>query len=857
MVRHVFLALLLADLLLVSSIVLAQSGDWISSGEEIEEITITGSRRVTRSPSDVAAPVDIIGDALLSAQASTDMSDMIRTLIPSFNVGVHPISGTSTTVRPPSLRGLGPDHVLVLVDGKRRHRAADIPTFSGGISDGSQGPDISSIPAIALKQVQVLRDGAAAQYGSDAIAGVVNFLLNDAPEGGTLEAKVGEYYSGDGEVYQVAASYGFPINQVGFIRLSGEFRESDPTDRSVQRADANALIVSGNMDVADPAQIYGSPKITDNFKTFVNIAVERQKAREFYAFGGYSERRTVGGFFFRNPQDRKGIFTSNGSYLIGDMRPEDGKTCDGGIDFGGTGVVNNPIVIDEEDADSRLAEIFSDANCFSFLEFFPGGYTPLFGSDLTDAAGVMGLRGVVGNGMTYDISFAGGRNELSFDITSVVNPSFGSRSPTTFNDLGSRIQFEKNINLDISFPFIISGLTSPLNLAAGFEWRSEQFEVRSGEPISYEAGILANQGFIIGEEAFPGFSPTIAGEFDRENIAFYIDLEADITDDWLLGVALRHEDFNDFGHETTYKLSGLFKLTDALGIRATYTTGFHAPTPGQQNFSNLTSVADAEGNLFESGIIPPTNPIAMSKGGEQMRPEASKSFAVGLVYDSDTLNMTLDYYTIKMEDRITQTGDIMLTDAERNALIEAGIPGASNISTFRFFTNDFDSETKGIDFILTVPVPFGEVGSTTLNLAVNWTETEVTSFDPNNPNELLSVTRVIQLEKNTPRIRGNISFNYIDDQWRLLVRGNYYGSFTEAHINSGNLIIEAGPQVSIDFETSYKLSDQFDIVLGVENLFDSFPDRNPWGSVAGSKYPTTAPGGFNGGFYYGKIKYTF
>lgn len=828
--------------------------------KDTDVIVTIGSRRPGRSATTVSVPVDVISAEDLQAQGNTDISNLLRTSIPSLNIGDHPLSGTSTSVRPPTLRGLSPDHTLVLINGKRMHRAADIPTFSGGISDGSQGPDLSSIPVIALRQVEVLRDGAAAQFGSDAIAGVINFELNDSSEGATFEAKYGSSYEGDGDSYQLSGTWGMKLGQTGFLRFSAEYREAGLTDRSVQRGDAAALRAAGNLAVPEPATRFGTPEIKDDIKLYINGASEIGENSEFYFFGGYAQRETASDFFYRNPEGRFGVFTDNddgGNYLIGDMTPEDGMTCPGGIDFGGTGVVNNPIGVGDADADARLALVFADPNCYSALETFPGGYTPFFGSKLHDASGTLGIRGTMDNGITYDISGGAGRNSLAFNIDNVINPSLGSLSPTYFPNLGKRIQSETTFNADFSYPVEVSSFASPLNIATGVEWHRENFTVVSGEPASYEAGILADQGFLIGEEAYPGYSPTTAGDFDRSNVAIYLDLEADVTESLTLGGALRYEDFTDMGSKVTYKATGLYNLTEWFGIRASYATGFHAPTPGQQNFSALTTEISPGGSLIESGVIPPTSPVAMTVGGKQLKPETSKSFTLGAVITSDWVNLTVDYFNIRMNDRLTQSASQALSDAQRDALIAEGFFAASGLGTFRFFTNDFSTKTQGVDVVATIPMDFTDTGNTDVILAANYTKTKVTSFDPNDPNELLSETRVIQLEDNLPSTRGSLTIKHTEEKWNALVRANYYGPFTELHVNAGSLVIDGGSQVTMDVQVGYNFSDNVELIIGADNVFNSFPTENPWGFIVGSRYPTTAPGGILGGFYYGKVRLDF
>jgi len=822
-----------------------------------ETIIVTGSRREARSVADLPAPVDIFSAEDLSRQGSPDVANLLRQIVPSLNVNDNTISGTASGIRPVTLRGLSPDHTLVLVNGKRQHRASDIPTFSGGISDGAQGPDMASIPAIALKQVQVLRDGAAAQYGSDAIAGVVNFIMSDAPEGGTIQAKIGSTYKGDGDSYQVAATWGTRLGENGFVRFSGEYSDTDMTTRAVQRGDAQALIDAGFEDVPTPATRFGSPAFKDDIKTFVNMAVENGLGGEFYAFGGYAQRTVYNDFFYRNAADRQGVFTDGaGNYLVGDMTPDDGVTCDGGIDFGGTGVVNDPIGVNDPDALARLAAASANPNCFVAQNVHPGGYTPLFGNKIKDIYGSLGMRGDITDKLSYDVSFGAGRHSMHIFVGNSLNPSLGTGSPVDFKNNGKRHQSEMVFNADLNYAADV-GFHSPLNIAGGFQWHREQFEVIAGDPETYLAGVLATQGFLVGEESYPGYSPAIAGTFSRRNISAYLDLEANVTEALVLGTAVRFEDFSDFGSKVTYKLSGLYNITEDFGIRGTYATGFHAPTPGQQNYSGLTTELTTDGRLIQSGIIPATNPAAVAVGGKPLKPETSKSFSLGFVYDAGWLSLTVDYFNIKMKDRLTQSASYALTDEQKAALVAAGYLSAVDLGSVRFFTNDFSSKTQGVDVVATMPLDFIPGGKTNFSLAGNWTETKVTSFDPTDPDELLSVTRVLQLEKNLPRYRGNASITHTADNWRALARVNYYGKYTEMHVNSGGLRIDAGSEITFDAELGYNITPAIELSVGAQNLLNNNPDINPYRFILGSKYPTTSPMGVNGGTYYARVQFQF
>lgn len=829
----------------------------------LEEITVTGTRRQVMSPTDVSAPVDVIQLEQLTSQGDVDTINMLRTAVPSFNADANPLSGTPTSMRPVSLRGLSPDHVLVLVNGKRRHRGANVATFSGGKTDGSQGPDISSIPAIALKQIQVLRDGAAAQYGSDAIAGVVNFILNDSPQGAEVQAKYSSTYQGDGDRYQISGTAGMPLGNTGYLRFSADYREQNESIRAIQRPDAAALQAGSNplvdpAAVPDPATNFGIPDIRDDLKLFVNFGADINEHAMFYGFGNFSQRTTESDFFYRNPTDRQGVFTDgNGNYLVGDMTPNDGHNCQGGIDFGGTNQVNDPIAVGAPDQVARMNTVFADPNCFSFLEVFPGGYSPRFGSDVTDSAGAMGIRGNLENGFTYDVSASVGRSKIAFFANNVPNPSMGSQSPTEFKHVGDRIQLEKFVNIDVSYPLAIAAFASPLNVAAGFEWHDEKFQIVPGEPASFEAGVLGLQGFLVGEEAIPGFSPTISGTFGRHNVAAYLDTETDVTKNLTLGAAVRYEDFSgDVGNETTFKVSGMYHFTDTFAIRSTYATGFHAPSVGQEHFSTTTTEFDANGSLVESGQIPPTSVTARVVGGKPLKPETSKSVSAGLVFDNGSLSVTLDAYYIEVDDRITLSASQALTEAQKLELIAQGFQSATGFSSFRFFTNDFASETKGFDLVASAPLSFISRGSNEFTLALNYNQTKVTSFDPNDPNELLDEIRVTQLEDNYPNWRGNITLTHKEGIWRAMLRGNYFDNFTEMHVN-GNLPIRAGAQVTVDAEFGINPLEKLEIAVGAENLLGEEPMLNPWDFIVGSKYPTTSPNGLDNGLWYVRFSYKY
>ncbi|RUM28660.1 MAG: TonB-dependent receptor, partial [Alteromonas sp.] len=609
--------------------VYAQEAEESAKAEDFEQIAVVGSRAAPRSVADSAVPIDIISDEEFKQQGATDMVSMMQTVVPSFNVNDQPINDASTLVRPANLRGMASDHTLVLVNGKRRHRSAVITFLGGGLSDGAQGPDISVIPAAALKQVEVLRDGAAAQYGSDAIAGVINFVLNDASEGGSFEARYGSFYEGDGDMIQMSGNVGLPLSDKGFINLSAEYRTADDTSRSVQRADAAALIAAGNTFVADPAQIWGSPEIKHDIKLFANAGIELSATSEAYMFGNYAEREVEGGFYFRNPHNRGGVNDGGTNddgeqlLLVGDLTGDMSGNCPTDIVVGDN-VLENPRYINE---------VQNNPDCWAFNEMLPGGFTPRFGGTVTDMSLVFGTKGELDHDITYDVSLNLGQNEVDFAISNTINPSLGPETPTEFSP-GRYTQSEQTLDIDFTKPFDV-GLYEPLFVATGFQYRNESYESFAGDTASYEIGPLATQGFGIGSNGFPGLAANSQGRVSRNNIALYIDAEAYITENFMLAGALRYEDFSDFGDTTKGKIAFRWQALENIAFRGAFSTGFKAPTLGQSNVRNVTTAFGTGGELIDRATLPPTDPVSQLKGGEQLTPEESESITFGVVADFD------------------------------------------------------------------------------------------------------------------------------------------------------------------------------------------------------------------------------
>lgn len=801
-------------------------------------MVVTGSRARPRSATESMVPIDVLSIGDIANQGEVDITNQLRNLVPSFNVNAQPISDAATVVRPANLRGLAPDHTLVLVNGKRRHRAAVIYWLGNGVADGAQGPDISAIPSIALRQVEVLRDGASAQYGSDAIAGVMNFMLKDAREGATLEVRNGAYQEGDGDALTFSGNVGLPWGESGFINLSFEYGQTDPTNRSVQRDDAALLIAAGNTNVADPAQVWGSPEIEDDLKLWANFGHTFSGGQTFYGHANYVSKTVTGGFYFRNPNTRSSVYSADGgeTLLIGDLLDARDGVLDGSADCPTVPIVNG--VPDQ----AALAQVFADPNCFSFQELFPGGFTPSFGGDVIDNSLLAGIKGATGDGLYWDASASYGSNEVDFFIFNTVNASLGPDTPTSF-DPGLYKQEEVSFNFDVSYP-----LSEMANLAGGVEYRQETFEIGLGQQESYQIGPLAEQGFSAASNGFPGFSPLAAGSWDRANFAFYADLEL-TGEKWTAGVASRFEDFDDFGTTMNSKFAFNYRFNPAFATRGSISSGFRAPTPGQSNAFNVSTEFDLVAmELVNNGTIPSSSAVARLRGGEPLVAEKSINYTLGTIFKLGAIDVTLDYFNIELKDRLAVTQLFALTEQEVEDLLAEGVTSAANLQNFRFFTNDFETQTAGFDLVATYkPEALG--GNTDFSLVFNQTETTVEEFNP----DTLDATRIRELQEGLPEIRYNFAANHRMGGWRMLGRVSYFDDWFDSE---DGLVYDG--EFLVDAELAYVFDDRLGITIGGQNIFDTFPQENPGArSGVGNLYSQFTPFGFNGGFFYARIRYDF
>ncbi len=803
----------------------------------VDTVVVVGTRAEPRSVTRSAVPIDVIGEEDIRAQGGTSLDYMLRTVVPSFNVNTQPIGDEATLSRPTNLRGLAPDHTLVLINGKRRHRSGALKWWTSGVNQGGQGPEISAIPAIALRQVEVLRDGASAQYGSDAIAGVLNFVLKDDRSGGSAELRSGVTGAGDGAAFTVASNVGIPIGADGFANLSFEYGNSGPTSRTVQRNDAARLIAAGNTHVANPAQIWGSPEVDNDFKFFGNFGHMASERLQLYSHLNYAGKKATGGFYFRNPNTRDSVFSSDGgqTLLIGDAL----DASDGILD-GSANCPIVPIISDVPDRDA-LDRVFGDPNCFSFQETFPGGFTPQFGGTAEDAAIVGGVRLLTGRGGVWDASVSLGSNEASFFIHDSVNASLGPETPTSF-DLGTYGQQEVSLNLDVSYP-----VGEMVNVAGGAEWRRERFTTGLGQPESWVVGPYAAQGFSAASNGFPGFGPLSAGVWSRSNIAAYADVELQGPgESWNLGTAVRVENFEDFGSTVNGKLSGRVRIVPALALRASASTGFRAPTPAQQNAFDVQTNFDLTlRELVNDGTVPPHSTAAALRGGGPLSPETSKNYTGGIVLEREGFLLTADVFRIDVADRIALTGFFKDITPEESDILNA--QGVGRLTGFRFFTNQLDTRTAGLDLVAAF-APLWLGGDTRFSFVFNHTDAVVTTFDP----ALMSSDRIQDLEDALPKTRWNTAVETRAGKWSFLARVNYYSGWWDWL----DVFQYAGGNYLLDLEAAYDLTRSVTVAIGGQNALNYYPQENPIAADAlGNRYSQYTPFGFNGGFYYVRLNY--
>lgn len=868
--RPSVLAIAIGTALGTSPMLHAQSG----AQEAIEEVVVTGSRGRPRTVTDSPVPVDVFSTTDIEAVSYTDTNNILQTLIPSYNVGRQAISDGGTFIRTPTLRDLPTDKTLVLINSKRRHRAALVSI--GG--SGTQGPDVATIPSSAIKNVEVLRDGAAAQYGSDAIAGVINFILKDNRDGGSLTVDTGQFLEGDGEQITVQGNVGLPLGDNGFFSLSGEYWDSDYTNRGAQYCASwfcvDPSLPGYNPDASytqyteDPAfqagvssasigagegkvvQPWGQPK-NEAIRLFYNAGIDLDGSTELYSYGNYSDSSTDGNFFYRYPEN-------------------------GTIEY-----LREP-----------------DGSLYWPLEKFPGGFTPQFSGDISDYSFVAGMRGELDNGLTYDFSARTGENTVEYTLENTVNPSLGPDSPTAFRP-GDLINEETQFQADFAYEFDVDGLSSSLLLAFGASYMDESYEVVEGGVNSYIAGpyasadpwsfcnddgtataaglaVIGNGSTLdcadsddpvyqvvgVGSNGFPGYSPQFSELYERSSNALYADLSADVTDNLFLQGAVRYEDYDDFGSEIVGKVAGKLNVTDTFGIRASVGTGFRAPTPGQQGTINV-STRLPNGFPVATGLFPAGGPVAQALGAVPLKPELSTNYTLGFTTSFGDLDLTLDFYRIDMDDRMNaiSTQDVS-TDPTSGAaydnyiaLRDAGVAGAESIGGVFYFTNAYETRNEGMDIVATLPVDWGDAGLTRFTASVNYNTAEYLS----DVGSLFNAETQYDFENFDPNWRGVFTANHSIGDLTLIGRVSWYGESTNANTGGDPLRYQTFSDIMFtDIEAQYQINDMFRVSIGGRNIFDEYPDRDTIGDYCcGRIYSSGTNVAWQGGYYFARLTADF
>ena len=808
---------------------------------EIEQVVVVGSRHEMRTPEEGLVPVDIISREQLTSYGTGDMDDMLRAAIPAYALRTEAISDTGTFIRPANLRHQSPDSTLILVNEKRRHRGSVILWNAWGINSATHGPDVSSIPAIALERVEVLRDSASSQYGSDAIAGVINFQLRTESQNRELRFQTGQYSLGDGLKQSLQANWGTSFfGQDGFINLSAEVGYADPTDRSVQRTDALDLIQAGNTHVRQPhAQIWGSPTLHDDQKVLYNAEWQLSDTVNLYSFANVSSRDVEGGFFFRNPTVRSGIFSNDGgsTLLVADFTPDDDTACP------------TVRIVNHVPDPVALAQIKARQDCFTYNERFPGGFTPTFQGLIDDRSFAIGLRGDLDD-IAYDLSFASGNNRGDFYLHNTINPQLAEHQldvPTDYYT-GSYVQDDWTANFEISTSYQTGIASEPTAVSLGLEKREERFEIIAGERNSYYISeTLSGQEFGIGSNGFPGFRPDHEVDATQEFQSVWFDIEQRFDSAFTATLAVRWDDFDTYDSHFTGKVAARLELNETIALRGSIGTGFRVPSTGQAvGRTVVTSWVRSDrcpiGCLGDRATLPPTNPISRAKGGKPLTPERSNNLLAGIVWSDDDVSFTADLYRIQVDDRIGQTSEFIITQSEIEALLEQGVSDANAYSAIQFLTNAFDTSTIGLD----LSASFRLADRWQISANANFGRTTVDSYDTRVVNDV----RARQIEDSLPKVKLVTSVRRQFDLIDLKARVNYVGSVWEPHLLVGQFAFDIEPMTTVDLEVTTKFPGHINLTVGASNLLDATPTTNPHATLVGAKYPILAPMGINGGFFY-------
>lgn len=763
-----------------------------------EEITV-GSR-VGGAAAEQAVPVDVLTAQQITSTGASETNQIIQALAPSFNFPRPTITDGTDSVRPATLRGLGPDQVLVLINGKRRHAGA-LVHVNGSIGRGSTGVDLNAIPASAIQRIEILRDGAAAQYGSDAIAGVINIVLKSGVNPLTVSAKAGMTTHDDGGLFDVGASQGWQIGRGGLFATI-EFRDRGETNRA--GPDPRDQIVAGDAgrnSVAQPNFHWGDADTRD-IMTFVNVEFPvTAGTTSVYGFGGVSRRTgSHGGFFRRALQDT------------------------------------------------------------NWPQIYPEGFLPLIEPDIVDLSGTAGLRGTRA-GWFWDASAQYGYNSFDFNVRNSLNVSMGPVNNQTEFYSGTLVFDQFLTNVDVARQ-VDAGMSGPLNVALGAEFRRETYQIIAGEPNSYLDLGSPNQfggRAVPGAQVFPGFRPSNEVDTGRNSVATYLDLEGNVLSRLRLGVAGRFEHYNDFGNTADGKLTVRVEPHPHVVIRGAVSSGFRAPSLGQSYFSAIsTNFLAVGGQLvpFEVGTFPVSSPQARVLGAADLKPEQSVHWSGGLVWNPVTpLEITADIYRVDIDDRIAISGNFT-GGSITQLLLPLGATGA------RFFTNAIDTRTNGADVTAVYRADLGDGGNLRLSASYNTTDNTIRRIADTPPqlagfqSVLFDRIEVRRIECGQPHNNYRVSGDWSRSRFGGVARLARYGKYCS--VDRAVVDQDFSAEWVTDVEATVRLGRTL-LGVGIQNLFDTFPDKSvdANSNLGIFPYPSHSPFGMNGRFVYGRMTHRF
>ncbi|WP_332877777.1 TonB-dependent receptor plug domain-containing protein [Massilia sp. S19_KUP03_FR1] len=756
----------------------------------LQSVIVTGTRGSNRTQFDTMAPVDVFTREDIAAVESSDLNDVLAQLVPSYVVQRLPMADGQVFVRPATLRGLSPDQTLVLVNGRRFHRSALLG------ARGAQAPDLAQIPTSAIKRIEVLRDGASAQYGSDAIAGVINIILDDSV-GTEISVRHAQYGAGDGKANEINARTGFAIGD-GRLALFAELSQSDPTSRTRQRADAIAFQAAHpTLTVPNPVQRWGQPEL-ESKRLGYNLTLPLGDV-DLYSYGLFGTSEGTSDFNWRNPD------TSTTAYNTSSAFP-----------------------------------------AFNLRTIYPLGFSPQYSNEQDDLQVAAGVRGRFSERLSWDLGASYGRNRIDYSLANSINASMGPASPTSFY-LGRLTQEETVASANFNYELPLASLAQPVNIGFGAEFRNETYGVNAGDPASYTVGAGAATGLDANANGAPGFSARQAGSWKQDSYAAFVDVEVPLTRQWSVGVASRYEHFSEFGSNVDGKLSSRFAITPDFALRGSYSTGFRAPTPGQLNTSSTSQGLDTKTLLvFTSGRLANSDPLALALGAQPLKPEKSKNLSLGFTWKSQIgLSGSVDVYEIKLRDRFSTSASFA---------VPANVANPLRYTSINYFTNDFDTTTQGIDVVGNY---LRRLGSGKLNTTLAWNY-NTTSVDGGKTGVATNAAQRIVFEERLPRQKATFSTTYEQGQWSGLGRVRHYGSWTDSTGNAtGDIFQRFGAIQFIDLAASYKINAKHTLRFGIDNVFDKYPDEATYQASRGLIYSRNAPYDTDGRNLYVEYKVKF